>query len=123
MKEATKRALETDRLIDITTTGRRTGQPHRIEIGFHFKDEELFITGTPGPRGWLANLAANSRFTIHLKQSLQVDLPAVATLVSSEARRREVFTEIAERRRGRQPLDVEAWVKDSPLVQVELLPE
>ena len=82
----------------------------------------MYIIGTPGPRSWLANLIANPRFTFHLKQSLQVDLPARATPISTEARRRAVFATIAERRQARQPMDLEAWVKGSPLVQVELEP-
>jgi hypothetical protein len=33
MDDAVLQALNTDRLIDITTIGRTTGQSHRIEIG------------------------------------------------------------------------------------------
>ncbi len=32
MDPALEKALETDRVIDITTTGRKTGEPRRIEI-------------------------------------------------------------------------------------------
>ena len=56
MDDTIRKALDTDRLVDITTIGRKTGQPHRIEIGFHWIEDDLFICGTPGPRGWLANL-------------------------------------------------------------------
>ena len=123
MNDATKLALGKDRLIDITTTGRKTGQAHRIEIGFHIVEGEMYIIGTPGPRNWLANLIANPRFTFHLKQSLRADLPARATPIFTETRRRAVFAKIAERRQARQPMDLEAWVKGSPLVQVELEPQ
>ncbi len=119
MDDAIVQALITDRLIDITTIGSKTGQPHRIEIGFHYLDGEVFIAGTPGPRSWLANLIANPEFTFHLKGSLQADLPARATPIFVEGKRREIFTMIAERRRGSAPMDVEAWVVGSPLVQVE----
>jgi F420H(2)-dependent quinone reductase len=45
-----------DRVIDITTTGRKTGEPRRIEIWFHRLDGRYFITGAPGrPRDWYAN--------------------------------------------------------------------
>ena len=43
-----QQALVTDQVIDITTTGRRSGQPRRIEIWFHNLDGRLYITGTPG---------------------------------------------------------------------------
>jgi hypothetical protein len=48
MDEAVKQALERDRIIDITTRGRTTGQPRRTEIWFHNLDGRLYITGTPG---------------------------------------------------------------------------
>jgi hypothetical protein len=50
MDEAIVQALNKDRLIDITTIGRKTGQPHRIEIGFHYLAEQVFIAGIPDPR-------------------------------------------------------------------------
>ena len=59
MDESVQQALERDRTIDITTTGRNTGQPRRKEIWFHNIEGRLYITGTPGSRDWYANLAAN----------------------------------------------------------------
>ncbi len=120
MNEAIAQALEKDRLIDITTTGRKSGRPHRVEIGFHVLDDGLFIAGIPGRRDWLANLAANPQFTFHLKESVQMDIPATATLITVESKRREVFAKLAEQRQGGRPMDVDAWVEDSPLIQVEL---
>ena len=120
MNEAITQALGKDKVIDITTTGRRSGQPRRIEIWFHYLDDELFITGIPGPRDWFANLIANPQFTFHLKESVQADVPATAAPITEEAKRREVFTKIAERRTDGRAMDVEAWVEGSPLVQVEL---
>ena len=81
MDAAVQQALERDRTIDITTTGRNTGQPRRKEIWFHNIEGRLYITGTPGSRDWYANLVANPQFTFHLKQSAQDDLPARATSI------------------------------------------
>ena len=120
MNEAIAEALQKDRVIDITTTGRKSGEPRRIEIWFHLLDDELFISGLPGPRGWLANLIANPQFTFHLKESAQLDIPATATPITEETRRRDVFTRIADRRTDGRTMDVDAWVEGSPLVQVEL---
>ena len=57
--------LADDLTIDITTTGRRSGQARRIEIWMLDVDGRFFITGTPGRRDWLANLLADpgSSFT------------------------------------------------------------
>ncbi len=48
MDETASRALATDRVIDITTTGRTSGAPRRIEIWFHRVGDTVYITGTPG---------------------------------------------------------------------------
>ncbi len=112
------RALEQDRTIDITTTGKRTGEPRRKEIWFHNLDGRLYITGLPGSRDWYANLVAHPEFTFHLKESVQADLPAVATPVLDRAQRREIMAAI-HRKLG-WDRDLEEWVEQSPLVEVEL---
>ena len=50
-----------ERTIDITTTGRRSGEPRRIEIVFYRFEESTYLSGIPGPRkrDWLVNLTAN----------------------------------------------------------------
>ena len=121
MDELIKQALERDRTIDITTTGRKTGQPHCTEIWFHNVAGLLYITGTPGRRDWYANLLAHPEFTFHLKQSVHADLPARATAVLDKAQRREIMATIHQKLSGKR--DLEAWVDGSPLVAVELLIE
>jgi len=121
MDESIKHALERDRTIDITTTGRKTTQPRRIEIWFHNVEGRLYITGTPGWRDWYANLLAHPEFTFHLKQSVRADLPARATAILDKAQRREIMANIHQKLSGQR--DLEAWVEGSPLVAVELLIE
>jgi deazaflavin-dependent oxidoreductase (nitroreductase family) len=115
-------ALATDRTIDITTTGRQTGQPRRIEIWFHRVDGRYYITGTPGrPRSWYANLLAHPRFTFHLKESATADLPATARPVTDPAEREKLLAAILEplpdmtSAPGHEP---PVWVDQSPLVEV-----
>ncbi len=118
--QAIQQALVTDQVIDITTIGRKSGEPRRIEIWFHNLDGRLYITGTPGrPRDWYANLLAHPDFTFHLKASTQADLPARAVPITEEAARREVLTAILQKL-GRAEEDVETWVAGSPLVAVVL---
>ena len=111
-------ALQQDRTIDITTTGRKTGQLQRKDIWFHNLDGRLFITGTPGRRDWYANLVANPRFTFHLKGSVQADLPATAVPIVDPAQRRAIMAAIIQKLGGGYDLD--AWVSGSPLVEVKL---
>jgi deazaflavin-dependent oxidoreductase (nitroreductase family) len=121
MDERVQRALERDRTVDITTTGRKTGRPRRTELWFHNIDGRLYITGTPGRRDWYANLLAHPQFTFHLKQSVRADLPARATPILDRGRRRVILAAIHRKLGGAR--DLEAWVEGSPLVEVELLVE
>ncbi len=111
-------ALQQGGIIDITTTGRKSGRPRRIEIVFFNVDDRLYITGTPGTRAWLANLKADPRMTLHLKRGLSVDLSATALEVTDEAERRAVATAACEA--WNRPGQVEAFVAGSPVVEVIL---
>jgi deazaflavin-dependent oxidoreductase (nitroreductase family) len=122
MNTETAKALASDRVIDITTTGRQTGEPRRIEIWFHRVDGRYYITGTPGrPRSWYANLVANPAFTFHLKESATADLPATARPVTDPAEREQVLAAILASlpgfasNPGQEPA---VWVARSPLVEV-----
>ncbi len=111
-------ALARGGVIDITTIGRRTGEPRRIEIVFHNVGGRLFISGTPGrPRAWLANLAAHPDFTFHLKDGVRADLPAQARVVGDETERRQIMPAIA---RNWHRDDVDRMVAESPLVEVTI---
>lgn len=110
-------ALRTDLTIDITTVGRHSGKPRRIEIWFLHIDGRIFITGTPRPRDWLANLQAEPRFEFHLKESIKADLRATATVVTDLEQRRTVLShEVASWYRGQAPLD--ELIAQAPMVEV-----
>lgn len=112
-------ALQRDLTIDITTLGRRTGEPRRIEIWFYRVDGKIYLTGSPGKRDWYANLLANPEFTFHLKHSVQADLPARARPVTARAERRSILAPIVERHS--HPDELQDWVERSPLMEVTLL--
>jgi deazaflavin-dependent oxidoreductase (nitroreductase family) len=112
-----------ERTIDISTVGRHSGVPRRVEVWLHHVNGRWYITGVPGPRGWYANLRANPRFTVHLKHGVRADLPATARPVDAQTRRR-VITDVVNLqnrpeivgRVSRQNLD--DWLAGSPLVEV-----
>lgn len=122
MSDETATALAQDRVIDITTTGRRSGEPRRIEIWYHRVDGRYYITGTPGrPRDWYANLVAHPEFTFHLKESATADLPATARPITDPAEREKVFTgllALLSDFTSKPGQEYEVWVADSPLVEV-----
>src|SRR5579863_6945431 len=111
-------ALARGGVIDITTIGRKTGQPHRIEIVFHNIGGRLYVSGMPGfKRSYMANLAADPHFTFHLKGAVSADLAATARIITDEAERRAVLIPIA---RNWKRDDVDVMVESSPLFEVTI---
>jgi deazaflavin-dependent oxidoreductase (nitroreductase family) len=102
--------------IDITTTGRKSGQPRRIEIVFFNVDGRIYISGTPGTRAWIANLAADPHLTFHLKKGIQADLPATARIITDPAERRPVIEQVC--RSWNRTDQVDAFLDGAPLIEV-----
>jgi deazaflavin-dependent oxidoreductase (nitroreductase family) len=118
-------ALKQGGLADITTVGRRSGQPRRIEIVFHNFDGDLYIGGRPGrKRDWLANLVAQPQFTLHLKRGVQADLPAQAVEVTDPEERAVLLFRMLTESWGSDPdkarSSLPKWVDSSPLVRVRV---
>lgn len=119
MNDPIRRALSSGHVIDITTTGRRSGQARRIEIVFHNVDGRLYITGMPNPnrtRGWIHNLEQDPRLRFHLKGSVQADLMATARVVTDDSERRFVLGWVVAN--AWKQMDVEAMIQHSPLIEV-----
>jgi deazaflavin-dependent oxidoreductase (nitroreductase family) len=112
-------ALSRSGVIDITTTGRQSGEARRIEIVFHRIDGRIYVSGQPRPtpRAWIRNLEANPRFTFHLKGQTSADLGATARVINDESERRAVLPAIA---RAWKRDDLEDMVRHSPLIEVTL---
>jgi deazaflavin-dependent oxidoreductase (nitroreductase family) len=116
MDAAVREALNKNGTIDITTTGRKTGEARRIEIMFHAIDGHVYISGYPRPRkrDWLQNLEAHPSFTFHLKETVKADLPATARAINDAAERRKVLQAVSKT----WNLDIDTMVEQSPLVEV-----
>jgi deazaflavin-dependent oxidoreductase (nitroreductase family) len=117
MSPAIQQALSHGHTIDITTTGRKTGDARRLEIVFHNIGGRIYISGMPNPdrkRGWLANLEADPHMTIHLKGPVTADLPAVARVITDPAERLPIIEYVA----GVWHRDVATMQAYSPLIEV-----
>jgi deazaflavin-dependent oxidoreductase (nitroreductase family) len=118
-----ERLLERGGLIDITTTGRRTGRARRVEIVFHNIDGRLFISGMPRvgrTRAWLRNLEADPHMTVHLKGTVDADLPATARVVTEPEERRRIADWLVANAWPR--MDASAMAAHSPMIEVTLAP-
>ena len=115
MDERVQAALARGGVIDITTTGRTSGRPRRLEIVLHSIGGRWFISGKPGwPRGWIANLRANPRMVVHLKRGVVADLPARGRVITDRAEREAILPPIAEG----WGYALSVMVAGSPLIEV-----
>jgi deazaflavin-dependent oxidoreductase (nitroreductase family) len=119
MDTATPTILDHDQVIDLTTTGRRTGEPRRIEIYLHIIDGRLVISGMPSrrTRAWLRNVAADPAVTVHVTKGPHAgtDIPATARVVTDEAERRALLERVA---RTWRRTDVDVMNEYSPLIEL-----
>jgi hypothetical protein len=111
-------ALAVDMTIDITTNGRLSGELRRIEIWFLNIDGLIYITGTPGPRDWFANLLADPSLIFHLKETTTADLPAQATAVTDPDERSQVFAASSASWYLHQGDSLDSLLNDAPMVRL-----
>jgi deazaflavin-dependent oxidoreductase (nitroreductase family) len=126
MDTAVREALERGGTVDITTIGRKSGLPRRIEIYFHQFDGKFYLTGRPGfKRDWVANISANPEFTLHLKHGVEADIPVRGEPEPNpDERGRILFRALTESwgsdpERSRAALD--RWVETAPFIRFELV--
>jgi deazaflavin-dependent oxidoreductase (nitroreductase family) len=119
MEPHVRRALAHSGTCDITTTGRRSGRPRRVELVYHVIDGRIYVSGMPRrrKRAWLLNLETDPRFTFHLKGTILADLPAIARPIDDEGERRGILEHVA---RAWRRTDVDTMVADSPLIEVTI---
>ena len=80
-------------------------------------DGRFFITGTPGPRDWLANLLADPRIVVHLKRRAHLDVDGSAEAVTDPVLRRQVLEHLTARWYSSQSPLYEL-VATAPMVEV-----
>ena len=128
--ETARAALRRDRTIDIITTGARSGLERTTEIWFTNIAGRIIICGTPsadganGPRSrrdWLANLKRNPEFLFRFKESVNLKLPAHASIVTEPEDRRSILSAEETRWYREQGFSLEDLVSGAPVVEVRFL--
>ena len=119
MDDTVRGALRHGQTIDITTTGRRSGAPRRIEIVDHVIDGRIYITGMPRAdrkRAWLLNLETDPRLTVHLKGPVVADVQATARVITDPTERQALAEWVATHAwRGQDPVLMTAY---APMIEV-----
>ena len=105
----------------LTTTGRRSGKPHEIEIWFGVIDSTLYlISGGGTSADWYQNLAADPKVTVRIADQTRAGR---ARLVSDEDERHRVGDVMGAKYvwDGDPAIDLTypAWCYDVPAVAVD----
>ena len=108
--------LASTRTIDLTTIGRKTGQPRTIEIWWFRIDGRFIITGTPGRRDWYANVLNNPNIIVSTSIGR---FPGIAVPIEHEQIRRAVFTDPSVGWYATQA-ELDRLVNTSPMVEIAL---
>lgn len=104
----------------LTTTGRRTGQPHRIEIWYAAEGNTLYLlSGGRHSSDWVQNLLADPAVLVEIDGD---ERPARGRLLESgeeaERARSLVFAKYAPRYQG----DLTDWRKRALPIAIDLAP-
>jgi deazaflavin-dependent oxidoreductase (nitroreductase family) len=125
MDRVTKVAMDEGGIADITTLGRRSGAPRRIEIYFHQFDGRYYLTGRPSSRqrDWEANIIASPQFTLHLKRGVTADVAVVGRPEPDADERARILRRALIESWDSPPQGVDAslhkWVEGSPFIEFE----
>lgn len=113
---AERRSLSAVRTIELTTYGRRSGQPSRIEIWWFTFEDRFIVSGTPGRRDWLANIGADSRVVVHANGS---SFSGNAVAVTDQQMRRRFFrSDVTEVRWYTSQAELETLVAQAPMIEI-----
>ena len=108
--------MSSQRTVDLTTIGRRSGRPRRVEIWWFRFEERFIITGTPGRRDWLANVRANPAVIVHTRDG---EFAGTAREIVDPAYRRRFF-ESGETHWYSTQSSLDELVADAPMVEIVL---
>jgi deazaflavin-dependent oxidoreductase (nitroreductase family) len=103
----------------LTTIGRRTGRPHRIEIWFAAHGGRLYLLSGGRERAdWVRNLQANPRVTVELGDETHVGKARVLEAGTAED---QLARELLLGKYGRTEEDLDEWRQTSLPVVIEFL--
>jgi deazaflavin-dependent oxidoreductase (nitroreductase family) len=105
----------------LTTTGRRTGEPHTIEIWFGLEDDRLFMLSGGGDRSdWVRNAVAHPDVTVRLGEQT---FPGRARVVEGRAEDERARRLLASKYQGwTQGRPMSRWARTALPIAVHLAP-
>jgi deazaflavin-dependent oxidoreductase (nitroreductase family) len=101
----------------LTTTGRHSGEPHRIEIWFALADGVAYLLSGGGDRSdWVRNLTISPDVTLEIGGQKRTTKARVVTDPGEDALARKI---VVEKYRPRYRGDLDDWGKTSLPVAID----
>ena len=101
----------------LTTTGRRTGRPHRIEIWFALHGDVVYLLSGGGDRSdWVRNLIASPDVTLEIGNERRTSTARLVTDPEEDALARRL---LVEKYTPRDDEDLTGWGRRSLPIAVE----
>jgi deazaflavin-dependent oxidoreductase (nitroreductase family) len=105
----------------LTTTGRRTGQPHRIEIWYAADGERLYLLAGGGRSSdWVRNLEAEPAVVVEVDGESH---PARGRILGPGAEDERARTLVFDKYSARQEGDLTQWRQEALPVALDLAVE
>ncbi len=102
----------------LTTTGRRTGRPHTIEIWFALRDATIYmLSGGRDRSDWVRNLQQEPRVSVKIKE---IPFPGRARLVSDPGEDALVRRLLVEKYAPTYERDLTSWGRTSLPVAIDV---
>jgi deazaflavin-dependent oxidoreductase (nitroreductase family) len=112
-------ALSTENFCYLTTTGRKTGRPHEIEIWFALHAGRLYLLSGGGRRSdWVRNLMADEHVDVRIAGRALAGVAEVVPAPEDDGVARRLLASKYQGWREGSPLS--HWAESALLVRVEL---
>lgn len=103
----------------LTTTGRRSGHHHTIEIWFALIDATVFMLADNADSDWVRNLVKTPQASIRIGEETVAGRHRVVSLALSQTARKALLEKYQPEYSG----DLAEWAETATLVAVELTGE
>ncbi|MGZ3601256.1 MAG: nitroreductase/quinone reductase family protein [Ktedonobacterales bacterium] len=108
--------LSAEEFCYLTTTGRVTGHPHRIEIWFALYGHTLYFLHEGGMADWMKNMVHQPNVTVSFKEEVLTGKGRLIEDHEEDALARQLLSEKYQSSED----DLAEWLKDSVSVAMDL---
>jgi deazaflavin-dependent oxidoreductase (nitroreductase family) len=103
----------------LTTTGRKSGKPHRIEIWFAIENGRMFMLSGGGDRAdWVKNIRRDAKVRVQVGSQSTAARARVARAGAEDQHARELLD--AKYMRWKQGKKLSSWARGATPIVIEL---